>query len=182
MTGPGNSLGLLYRLLAPLRLYALGRNSAVDHELAAYGAGLALLEERLARLEADILPQTASAEGLARHEAAMGLPVRGQLSDGARRALILARRERPPLPTPAGAVALLERAGLIEPLPREEDGALVLTARAVAPGLEACAWALAAAALPAHLALTERFGPDWNTLDAAGLCWDALDLLGRSWA
>ncbi len=178
-----NSVSRLTALLAPLRIYALGQNSLIDKELEAYGAGFALLEEQLARLEQDILPQTATPEGLDAHEAGVGLPKRDAPAEE-RRALILKRKRRPlPPPTPEGALELLKSAGLLEPEIYEGDGVLSLAAAGVAPGLDAdVAWQLALESLPAHLAVeTNPRGHDWDSLEQLKVTWNQLDALNKSW-
>lgn len=179
-----SSLERIYRLLAPLRLYALGRDSLIDKELAAYGAGFALLEEELAALRRDILPLTALGEALSLHEAAVGLPPRGEAELQDRRRLILARLAEPPLPTAANAKALLAAAGLTDPEIAEEDGSVSLAAAGVAEGLSGeLAWRLAEERLPAHLEIkTAAAGHDWDSLGEIALSWDGLDALERSWS
>lgn len=178
-----NSVSRLCRLLSPLRIYALGQDSLIDQELKAYGAGFSLLEEQLALLEHDVLPQTATAKGLNLHEAAAGLPTRNAPQQ-ARRDLILARRQRPRLPTPAGALALLKAAGLLEPEVFEEEGTLFLAASGVAQGLDPdAAWQLALESLPAHLPVeTNAQGRNWESLEALGLSCDAFDALEKCWS
>ena len=177
-----NSVRRLPALLSPLRIYALGQNSLIDKELEAYGAGFSLLEEQLSRLEQDILPQTATSQGLDAHEMAVGLPKRSA-STGERRALLLARKQRPFLPTPEGALELLKAAGLLDPEIYEGDGVLYLAASGVVQGLDAdIAWQLALESLPAHLAVeTNPQGHDWESLDQLEVTWNALDALDKSW-
>jgi len=177
-----NSVSRLTALLSPLRIYALGQNSLIDKELEAYGAGFALLEERLFQLEQDILPQTATPEGLDAHEMSVGLPKRDAPAEE-RRALILKRKRQPPLPTPEGALELLKSAGLLEPEIYEGDGVLYLAATGVAPGMDAgAAWQLALESLPAHLAVeTNPRGHDWDSLDQLEVTWNQLDALNKSW-
>lgn len=178
-----SSLQRLYRLLAPLGIYALGQGSRIDHELEAYAAALALVEEGVERLRKDALPQTADREALSLHEGAAGLPDREGLAGAEeRRELLLRRWKALPLATPAGALALLERAGLQDPYIEERGGVLTLSAQTVAPGLEDAFWQLALESLPAHLeAEMSAQGCDWNALEAEALTWTELDGLGRSW-
>ncbi len=178
-----NSVSRLYRLLSPLRIYALGQDSLIDKELDAYGAGFSLLEEQLTRLAQDILPQTATPKGLDLHEGAVGLPTRNA-PEQSRRDLILARRQRPRLPTPAGVLALLKATGLLNPEIYEEERALYLAASGVVPGLDPdAAWHLALESLPAHLAVeTNARGRDWEGLEELGLSWDDFNALEKCWS
>lgn len=59
----------LAQVLEGTGLYELTGSSPVDWELAAYGAGFALLEERFDQLLGDLFPATASREKLAQWEA-----------------------------------------------------------------------------------------------------------------
>jgi len=86
----------LYTLLEPLGLYKLRQNSLIDAELAAYGAGLSLVEQALEELHAQAFVQTAYGEGLLRHEKLVGLQERGGVALHTRRQLVLYRLSTSP--------------------------------------------------------------------------------------
>ena len=176
-----NSLKNLYGALFPLGIYALGRGGLIDCELAAYGAGFDLLAGEIAALEGAVDPQRAEDPALALHEGAAGLPVGEGASPARRRGLLLRRMSGPFPPTLTGTEEALAACGLIEPAIAETGFGLAISARGVAPGLEAedC-WRLCLRALPAHLPATV-LGQDWDKRDLLGLSWDDLDALGRSW-
>lgn len=178
-----SSLRNLYRLLSPLEMYALGQGSLIDKELESYGAAFALLEEQLARLEGDIRPQTAGPDALALHEGTVGLPPRPGADLESRRALILARLQRPPMPNGEGVPELAARAGFLSSSLLEEEGALYLSVSGVAENLSpGAAWALLLAALPAHLqVLPHPAGKRWVDLDGKNQTWNALDNAAQSW-
>jgi len=168
-------------MLAPLRLYALGRGSLIDAELAAYGAGFALAEEEIARLAGAAHVCIAHGQALDLHEAAVGLPNRSRVDDGARRELILRRLSGPFPPTRAGTEEALGSCGLLDPRIEEREGVLFVSASGIAPGMSADqSWELALRVLPAHLPVF-ALAPSWDEWDAAAKTWDERDALGRSW-
>ncbi|MCL2580492.1 MAG: hypothetical protein FWE32_10775 [Oscillospiraceae bacterium] len=176
-----SSLRKLYAILAPLRLYALGRGSAVDCELSAYGAALDILDRAVCALAAGAHPQTAAGEALDLHEAAVGLPRRSGVSDEARRELILRRLAGPFPPDRAGVEEALAACGLIRPQIFERPAGIFVSAAGVVPGLslDEC-WRLCLRALPAHLPAFMD-GQSWDERDALRLSWDQLDALELSW-
>ena len=176
-----SSLEKLYELLSPLWLYALGRGSLIDAELAAYGAGFAIIEEALARLKSAAFVQFASGPDLDLHEAAAGLPNREGVDDEARRELIGRRLSGPFPPTRAGTEEALGSCGLIDPRIEERDGVLFVSAAGIAPGMSADqSWELALRVLPVHLPVF-ALGPSWDEWDGAAKTWDERDALQRSW-
>ena len=176
-----NSLDSMYALLRPLRLYALGTNSLIDAELHAYGGAFALLEQELSNLSRAAHPQLAGGAALSMHEQSVGLPTRQRVDCDARRELILRRLALPFPPTPAGTEEALAACGMIDPQITERGGALFVSARAIAPGLNAdSAWQLAQRMLPAHLPAFIA-GKTWDELGLFARSWDELDSLGRSW-
>lgn len=62
----------MLQLLRPLGLYRLDGTTLVDAELAAYGAGLALLWEQAEKVEQNCLPQSMTAAALTRWESLCG--------------------------------------------------------------------------------------------------------------
>ena len=176
-----SSLNNLYALLAPLRLYALGRGSLIDSELHAYGAAFAIIERAIEELRCAPHPQLAEGKALDLHEQAVGLPHRGEVSDDLRQELILLRMAGPFPPTTAGMQQALAGCGLIGASIEERPGGLFISAREIAPGMSAddC-WRLALDVLPAHLPAFIA-GKSWDELAVFGKTWDELDSLGRSW-
>jgi len=175
------SLEKLYEMLAPLRLYALGRGSLIDAELAAYGAGFAIVEDALRRAESAAHISFADGGALDLHEAAVGLPNRAGVCDQVRRELILRRLGGPFPATRAGTEEALGSCGLIDPQIEERDGALLVSVAGIAPGMTADqAWELALRVLPAHLPVF-ALGQSWDEWDGAAKTWDERDALQRSW-
>ena len=176
-----SSLERLYELLRPLGLYALGRGSLIDAELAAYGAGFEVIEAALEELESAGHPQLATGRALDLHEAAVGLPERTGVDDNARRELILRRLSWPFPATRAGTEEALAGCGLLDPRIEERPGALFVSAGGLVPGMSAdqC-WELALRVLPAHLPVF-ALGPTWDEWDDTAKTWDERDALERSW-
>jgi len=175
------SLNSLYELLRPLRLYALGRGSLIDAELAAYGAGFEPVDAALEELRGAAHPKLAHGPALDLHEEAVGLPIRAGVDDEARRELILRRLAWPFPTTRAGTEEALAGCGLIDPHIEEAPGALFISAAGIVPGMTAdqC-WELALRVMPAHLPVFTK-GPTWDEWDSAAKTWDERDGLGRSW-
>ena len=175
------SLNRLYALLRPLGLYALGRGSLIDAELAAYDVGFEIIESAAGELESAAHPQTASGWALRLHEEAVGLPDRTGVDEHLRRELILRRLAWPFPATRAGTEEALASCGLIDPRIEETPDGLFVCAGAIAPGITAdqC-WELALRVLPAHLPVFAK-GPNWDEWAAAAKTWDERDARGRSW-
>ena len=171
--------------LRPLRLYRLDGSTMVDAELAAYAAGIGLLEDTLDTLERELFVSTALDYGLSLREQLFGgnnpwLP----LSD--RREMLLYRggitaadctREGIERAVAAAGV----RCSIQENRP---DGILYINYMELLnsfAGQEAVKRA-AQEFLPAHLeALFDFRDLSWNTIDARGLDFNAMDTAGRTW-
>lgn len=167
-------------LLAPLGIYALGRDGLIDAELAAYGDAFAMVEEMLSSLRQNLDPTTADGDALSLHEAACGLPARPDASEESRRALIALRKIPLRSPSKSALLQALEGCGLISPGLEENGMTVRLFAEGIADGLDpGHAFSMAMALLPAHLVVSA--GHTWDTLDAAMPNWNSFDALNRSW-
>ena len=179
-----NSLSNLYRLLEPLRIYALHKNSLIDSELAAYGAGFDIIAAMLEDARRGCFVQTAEGEALSLHEGAAGLPAREGAPEENRRELVLIRHLPPSSGDKAGLLEALQGAGLVSPQLEESPGktGLLLSAGGIAPMLNGdTALRLAEQILPAHL-MPETPGAKWDDIGALALKWDEWDVLGISWS
>lgn len=166
----------LRQRLEPLKLYALGTGSLVDAELAAYETALAAFKAKLEDVLVQAFAQTATGEGLAKHEGAAGLRQRTDLDDKARRALVLYRKSVAPFDyTLAGMLNSIRAAGLyadIEQNSGEEKLKIVCRGLidnfADIENLKTCL----AEMLPAHLEAE---------LDIGGITWELIEGLVSTW-
>ena len=171
--------------LRPLRLYRLDGSTLVDAELAAYAAGLAVLENILDTLEQELFVSTAQDYGLALREQLFG-GVKQSLPLSDRREMLLYRggitaadctREGIERAVAAAGV----RCAIQENRP---DGVLYLNCMELLnpfTGRDAVQKA-AQDFLPAHLQAQFDFRDlSWDAIDARGLDFDGMDAAGRTW-
>ncbi len=169
-----------------LGLYRLGGQSAVAKELAAYGAGLELLEEHLEACRQAIFPALAGAEGLALWEDLLGLlPLPGATLEERRQVVLCRLATRPDDFGREGLLRSLRACGvecriteqyLPETLHIEgvrllgEYSSLAEVTRA------------AEAVFPAHLDIVFAVGAlSWDLFEAKNLCWDDWDAEDFTW-
>lgn len=182
----GAALDGIYTLLEPLRLYRLRQGSLVDAELAAYAAGLELIEGRLEELRAQAFVQTAEGSGLARHESLVGLGVRTGMSDADRRSLILYRLSTSPFDFDRrGMENSVRAAGLeadiIENFPEESLTVVTRWLIDAFADLDAVK-ARVNTMLPAHLGVEYDIGElTWDLFDLADPAWDGWDGMDFTW-
>ncbi len=181
-----NSLTDMIRLLRPLGLYSLEGGTLVDAELAAYGAGFALVEAQLGALERECFLQTAEDYGLSLREAAMQLFLRPQNTVEKRRELLLYRLAVAPNDYNfAGMTGSVRAAGLnaqiVEDIANEririvEDGYIGNFEDMDAVKEEVRRM------LPAHLEADFEIGTlTWDIFDAADLTWTSFEAKDATW-
>lgn len=180
------SLEGLYRLLEPLHLYALRRDSLIDCELGAYAAGFALLEDLLEEIGRQAHVQTADGDGLLLHEKLVGLQQRGGVELADRRDLVVYRLSVAPFDFHRnGMLRSVRAAGMdaeIAENPQEES--VTLTSRRLIDGftdLEGVQRSVRRM-LPAHLEAVFDIGElTWEQFETAGATWDEWDEKDFTW-
>ena len=173
-------------LLRPLGLYRLDGATLVDAELAAYGAGFALVEQELAELERESLIQTAEGYGLALREQAMELLLRPDAGLKKRRDLLLYRLAVAPTDyTRIGMYGSLLAAGLNAILVEDK---VQQRLRIIENGFTGSYEDMDAIQedvrkmLPAHLEADFDIGSlSWDQFDAADPTFDEFDAKDATW-
>lgn len=171
----------LAQVLEGTGLYELTGSSPVDWELAAYGAGFALLEERFDQLLGDLFPATASREKLAQWEE-LFRPQRARASLEDCRETVQCRLaiQRDGF-TPPDVQALLPGAGVRGLLLEGESGLTVVLGRLLGV-TQAEAQRELDQLLPAHLAWAWEESITWVAWDAYSHPFEEWDGLGLTWA
>lgn len=181
-----NAINAIYEALRPLRLYRLGQDSGIDHELMAYEVAFAAAAAALDQLERQAFVQTATGSALALHEKLVGLTPRDTLGDDARRDLVLYRMGTAPFDfTLRGMVNSVRAAGMeatiLEDVPGEH--LTVRCVRIVDQSLELDELtASVRKVLPAHLDVTFDIGDlTWDMFEAGDVAWERWDATGMTW-
>lgn len=176
-------------VLESTKLYTLTGSSPVEWELAAYGAGFDLLEERFDRILGDLFVSTASGEMLTQWEKLFrAQPSTDDLSF--RRETVKQRfAVHPDGFTPQAVAALLPGAGVQGVLLESGEGLVVVLGRLLGIN-QAEANRELDQLLPSHLPWTLEDSISWVALDAypksfgewgaKGLTWERLDGVTRA--
>jgi hypothetical protein len=166
----------LCRKLEPLKLYSLGAGSLVAAELAAYETALGDLESRLKNALAQAFVQTATDEGLTRHELAAGMKPRPELDPARRRALVLYRKSVAPFDyNLSGMLNSIRAAGMhADIIQNYAEESLAIVSHGLIDTFLTIEDAKASLAkmLPAHLE---------TVLDMGGITWEMLEQRVSDW-
>lgn len=164
-------------------LYTLTGETLVDQELAAYGAALDVLYERIEDCKTDGFLGTAGEEGLARWEKLFGLHPLGTLEER-RKVLLQYSATRGDAHTCSDFLALFQSAGLTATILEDPSGKkLCFNCIGLGNAEErADAVAYLKRFLPAHLQVTLDFRElSWNTIDRTAQTFDEWDAEDRTW-
>lgn len=158
-------------------LYTMTGSTPVEWELAAFGAGFELLEDRFDKILGDLFLSTASEEMLTRWESLFRpQPSTASLED--RRKSILARfAVHPDDFTPQGVKSMLPGAGVQGVLLENQDGLVVLLGRLLGIN-QAEAERELDVLLPSHLPWEWDESVTWVALDAYSKSFEAWDGMG----
>lgn len=176
----------LYARLEPLRIYALGQNSLIDCELAAYETAFSMLRQALDGIPSDAFVQTATTRGLALHEKLVGLHDRPGVSLDARRALVLYRMSVAPFDfNLSGMISSILAAGLeAEIIEDYKNERLKIISRNLIDDfydLDALKTAVFTM-LPAHLEAEFDIGfMTWDMFEDYNITWDDWNSMDFTW-
>ena len=179
--------GALYSLLKPLGLYRLEQDSLIWCELQAYEAAFEVLEELLSEIRGQSFVQTATGQGLVRHEKLVGLQERGGVSLENRRELVLYRLSTSPFDfTPDGMVSSVRAAGMDAVIIQNYDheSLTIISKRLIDDFLDLDAVkASLSTMLPAHLGAEYDIGVmTWDMFHEWDGTWDEWDEMDFTWS
>lgn len=176
------------KVLENTGLYTLTGDSPAEWELAAYGAGFSLLEERFDKILADLFVDTASREMIASWEKLFRPQPSTAELENCRESVKRRFATHPDGFTPQAVEALLPGAGVYGQLLEKETGLVVLLGRLIGIKKEEAERELNQL-LPSHLPWEWDESVTWVAFDAysrpfqewdgAGVTWEQLDQLAR---
>lgn len=189
-----DALEQLYKALAPLGIYSLRSGSRIDGELAAYAAGLELVNEKMRKVLRGVFVQTAENDELLHHEKLVGLAPKTGMTATDRRALIMYRLGVAPFDFTKEGICNCALATGMEIELVEYPGEERMDVRCI--GLSDQMLDLdvlkekVRGVLPAHIEcefdigemtwdMFEASGSDWNAWDSKGMTWIEFDINGH---
>lgn len=176
----------MYREMTALGFYDLDSNTLVRGEMRAYQYGIQVFLELIDELSGSWWPLDCTAARLEQWEELLKLPPRPRATLEQRRRTVLALlRLGNDQRTPAGALELLEAAGILGTIQEDyENQRLVVTVERFGEEYDSIYQCMERARqlLPAHLEIEFEFGgPDWNEWEAAADTWADFDAADLTW-
>lgn len=168
-------------VLTATGLYS-GEDKLFSAEMAAYGAGLAVLADAAALCRDDLFVQTASEDMLARFERLFRV-VPSTEDIETRRAMLLERGSVTPADnTKAALERQLLGAGIEGSIVEKQQGGLYVNVHRLLGISEEAAAFEAESFLPAHLPFVLDFGVNtWDAIDERGLTFNEMDAAVGTW-